>query len=116
MRLTTDFFIAAVMRDMRARGGFAYLVRRGADAAGVIFFLHRGRNGINKFYGPAAQSLYDFDGMAVNERLFTLLLQEEGEENIVLYLEKELRFDPDIWLVEIENFDDLDKVLLLVEG
>jgi len=113
MRLTADFFVAALMREVRGRGGFAYLVRRGAHEAGALFILHHCRDGRHALYGPAPQSLYGGDE-AADERLFTLLLASVSQEETLAYLEKELRFDPDIWLIEIENLDALDDVLKLV--
>ncbi|KAA6406246.1 DUF1491 family protein [Candidatus Tokpelaia sp.] len=111
MRLTSDFWIAALMRDVRRQGGFAYLARRGAEEAGAIFIRQNRGGGLSTLYGPAPQIFYDAAIMR-GDRLFMLLLQGEGEI-IDARLQQELDFDPDIWLVEIENFADLAETGLL---
>jgi len=103
-----------VMRKIRAQGGFAYLVRRGAQEAGAVFIVQRDRESTSNLYGPAPQSFYEADEEK-GARLFTLLLAKEREEKIQTYLEKELRFDPDIWIVEIENVENLADAVTLVD-
>lgn len=99
MRLTSDFWISALIRRAFGAGGYAAVVRRGATEAGAIFITNRSRDGMYRLYGPAAQTSYDEAGP--QERRFALLL--EGEEELVsTRLEKESRFDPDLWVVEIE--------------
>lgn len=102
MRLTSDFWTAALMRQVRADGAFAYLVRRGALEAGAIFIEVRHSDGFLDLYGPAPQSLYE-DNAAKDERLFVHLASHKPDAEIVERLEKELRFDSDIWLIEIEG-------------
>ncbi|NMG38972.1 DUF1491 family protein [Chelativorans sp. ZYF759] len=99
MRLTSDFWISALIRRAFGAGGYAAVVRRGATEAGAIFITNRSRDGMYRLYGPAAQTSYDEAGP--QERRFALLL--EGEEELIsTRLEKESRFDPDLWVVEIE--------------
>lgn len=107
MRLTSDFWVAAFMRDVRAQGGFAYLARRGAEEAGAIFIRQIRAAGAQALYGPAPQIFYD-ETAPRGGRLFMLLL-EAGEEQLQARLSRELDFDPDIWIVEIENFADLSR-------
>jgi len=115
MRVTTDFFTAALLRQLRGAGGFAYLVRRGAHEAGVLFILHQHQNGLVDLYGPAPQSLYrEYD--ETHTRLFTCLIRGGKAEQAQARLEKELDFDPDLWLIEIENFEsDLASMIKLVD-
>jgi len=116
MRVTTDFFAAALLRQLRALGGFAYLVRRGAHEAGALFILHHHQGGKVDLYGPAPQSLY-LNEAAPDERLFIRLQCQAEIQEAQMRLEKELDFDPDIWLIEIENFEaDLTQMIKLVEG
>lgn len=102
MRLTSDFWTAALIRQIRSNGAFAYLIRRGALEAGAIFIEIRHNDGSLDFYGPAPQSLYAGDAVS-DDRLFVCLLQRVPESEIIKRLEKELHFDPDIWLIEVEG-------------
>lgn len=101
MRLTSEFWVSALMRRVRGADGFAYLVRRGATEAGAIFIKIRNRDGNFDLYMPAPQSEYDPQG--ADDRQFFLYKQSEDEQLINEQLQKELRFDPDLWLVEIED-------------
>lgn len=98
MRLTSEIFAAAMTRRVFADGGFAAVARRGAEAAGAVFIAVRGRDGALRFYAPAPQTLAEPDG----ERRFTL--EPEGDEAALnARLEREARFDPDFWVIEIET-------------
>jgi hypothetical protein len=100
MRVTTDLWVSALLRRVFAGGGFAAVVRRGATEAGAVFVLSRDRLGEVRLYGPAPQTMYD--SAKPDERLFDRLEPVAGAEALEKKLEKESRFDPDIWIVEIE--------------
>jgi hypothetical protein len=51
-------------------------------------------------YGPGAQASYDT--ARPDERLFTLMIEAGEGEAVDHRLAKEMRFDPDIWVVELE--------------
>jgi hypothetical protein len=102
MRLTSGFFVAATLRRVAAEGGFAALRRRGEEQAGAIFILVDRLDGTGALYGPAPQSSYDDKP---SERMFARLHKEEhvALEGIEQRLEKELKFDPDCFVIEIED-------------
>ncbi len=75
-------------------------MRRGASEAGAIFIVSRSRFGEITLYGPAPQTAYGTD--APDERQFSELLSVSEEDAVKARMEKEMRFDPDVWLVEIE--------------
>lgn len=100
MRLTTDFWVSALTRRVFAAGGFAAVVKRGATEAGAVFIVVRDRTGAVRLFGPAAQSEYQ-EGM-VGERRFSELLATTDDDAAQARLDKERRFDSDIWVVEIE--------------
>ena len=100
--------VAKVVADLKAAvpGIVVYVYdNRSTDAteqraleAGAIFVKLDRLDGTAALYGPAPQTLADEAG----ERRFQLLLDADplGVEDRV---ERELRFDSDLWLVEIEN-------------
>jgi hypothetical protein len=100
MRLTTDFWVSALIRKVFGAGGFAAVINRGATEAGAIFVLSRDRFGETSLYGPAPQTSYD--SAKPDERHFSLLGVSQDAADLEARLEKEKRFDPDIWIVEIE--------------
>ncbi|TIO72706.1 MAG: DUF1491 family protein [Mesorhizobium sp.] len=100
MRVTTDLWVSALVRRVFAAGGFAAVVKRGATEAGAVFVLSRGRLGEVALYGPAPQTSYD--SAKPDERFFTPLDSSGDSSAFDARLEKEKRFDPDIWVLEIE--------------
>ncbi|MER9895924.1 DUF1491 family protein [Mesorhizobium sp. M0119] len=100
MRITTDLWVSALLRRVFSAGGFAAVVKRGATEAGAVFVLARGRLGEMALFGPAPQTSYD--SARPDDRFFSLL--GEGDDTTIFdaRLEREKRFDPDIWVVEIE--------------
>lgn len=99
MRVTTDFWVSALVRRVFSGGGFAAIVKRGATEAGAVFVIVRDRLGGAQLFGPAPQTSYDT--AKPDERHFTRYVLED-EAALDARLEKEKRFDPDIWVVEIE--------------
>ncbi|GAA2851439.1 hypothetical protein EDC40_101535 [Aminobacter aminovorans] len=100
MRLTTDFWVSALLRRVFGEGGFGAILNRGALEAGAVFILTRDRFGRSNLYGPAPQTSYDM--ARPGERQFSLLESDDDGAAIEKRLERERRFDPDIWVVEIE--------------
>ncbi len=97
-RLTSEFWISAWLRQAALDGLIAVLRRRGAAEAGAIFVKLDRLDGTAALYGPAPQALAADDGV----RRFQLLLESDPlavEDRVA----RELRFDGDLWLVEIEN-------------
>ncbi|CAN7427833.1 DUF1491 family protein [Mesorhizobium sp. LjNodule214] len=100
MRVTTDLWVSAMLRRVFAAGGFAAVVKRGATEAGAVFVLARSRLGEVTLFGPAPQTSYD--SARPDDRFFTLLGSGDDAAVLDARLEREKKFDPDIWVVEIE--------------
>ncbi|WP_192183438.1 DUF1491 family protein [Mesorhizobium amorphae] len=100
MRVTTDLWVSALLRRVFAAGGFAAVVKRGAAEAGAIFVLARSRLGEVALFGPAPQTSYD--SAKPDDRFFTLLGSGDDAAMLDARLEREKKFDPDIWVIEIE--------------
>ena len=99
MRLKSELFVSALLRRVFNLGGYAAVLRKGAEDAGAIFIRQRSRLGHETLYAPAPQSF--FDGPAPG-RLFEIRLVEAEGEAVDQAIAREVRFDPDCWVVEIE--------------
>ena len=99
-RLRSDFWVAAHLRRCGVEGVTAVLRRRGAPEAGAIFVKVDKLDGTASLYGPAPQSLVDD---SVGGRLFTPVLASVAPYEIEDRMQREGRFDPDFWFVEIED-------------
>ena len=100
MRVTTDLWVSALTRRVFSDGGFAAVVKRGAAEAGAVFILSRDRLGEIALFGPASQTAYDSE--RPDDRRFSRLMATADAEAVDARLEKEKRFDSDIWVVEVE--------------
>ena len=100
-RLKSAIFVAAYLRRAMAEGAFAVLRRRGAEDAGTIFVKVDRLDGTAALYGPAPQSLImDDDG---DRRFIRLTAEQATPLDAETLLQRELRFDPDLWIIEAED-------------
>ena len=112
MRLTSEFTVSSLIRRVFADGGFAAVERKGAEQAGAIFIRQRHRLGLQSLYGPAPQSFLEEE---IPERLFERRLKEVEGEAVDAVLTRELRFDGDLWVLEIEA-EDVARYISLAEN
>ena len=95
IRLKSAIYVQALIRRCEAAGASAYLVRRGAEEAGAVFIKLNRLDGTCSVLSPARRG---------EERVWTRPLGESASEaQAADYFAKQLRFDPDIWIVEIED-------------
>lgn len=101
MRLRADIWVSAYLRRCEVEGAPAVLRRRGAAEAGAIFVKIDRLDGTAALYGPAPQSELA-DGQ---DRMFTKLHREDWIESAAAErrLATEIRFDPDLWIIEAED-------------
>ena len=100
-RLTSSFFVAQLVRRINGSGGFAAILKKGADEAGALHIAVRSRDGKLRFYRPALQMSYDDE--TTGGRLFQLDPSIADDIALSAFVEKEQRFDPDFWVVELET-------------
>jgi len=103
MRLKSAIWVAAYIRRCHTEGAFAAVRRRGAEEAGAIFVKLNRLDGTAELFGPAPQSVFDDAHPA--DRLFSRCHGEQPapETKIEERLARELRFDPDAWILEVED-------------
>jgi hypothetical protein len=102
MRIKSSLWVAAYIRRCQTSDIFGVVRRRGAEDAGAVFVKLAFLDGNALLFTPAPQSAYE-DSRPV-DRLFSQSTPAPVEEQAVeARLEKEIRFDPDVWIVEIED-------------
>jgi len=102
MRLKSSIWVAAYLRRCQSEGVFGAVRRRGADEAGAVFVKVALMDGTAMLYVPAPQTVYD-DSRPI-ERFFTpASAQPIPETAVEERLTREIRFDPDAWIVETED-------------
>jgi hypothetical protein len=103
MRLKTALWVAAYLRRCQVEGAFAVVRRRGAEEAGAIFIRICRLDGTSDLFGPAPQS--EFDAAGDTDRAFSPSLKQLPSPDAAVenYLAREIKFDPDVWIVEVED-------------
>jgi hypothetical protein len=102
VRLKSALWVAAYLRRCQIAGCSAVVRRRGAEEAGAIFVRICRLDGTSDLFGPAPQSAVEPDA---TDRVFTasLATQPAADAEIETYLSRETKFDPDLWIVEVED-------------
>lgn len=95
VRLKSAIYVQALIRRCETAGAAAYLVRRGSEEAGAVFIKLNRLDGTLTVLSPAQRG---------EERVWTRPLGDIADEpRCADYFAKQIRFDPDIWIVEIED-------------
>lgn len=76
------------------------MVRRGAEEAGAIFVTVERPDRTLDLYAPAPQTAI---GETAGDRLFQRVMASAGAVDVAARLEREKRFDTDLWVVAIED-------------
>jgi hypothetical protein len=104
MRLKSGIWVAAYVRRCHVEGAFAAVRRRGAEEAGAVYIKINRLDGTGILYGPAPQAVFDEAQPA--GRIFTIVVgagAPVAEADIEARLVREVRYDPDLWIVEVED-------------
>ena len=103
-RLSSDFWVSAYLRRCGVELIPAMLRRRGSAEAGAILIKVDFLDGSAALYGPAPQTDVETKDEA---RSFARLHKAERMEtpDAEARLRREIDFDPDLWIVEVESRD-----------
>jgi hypothetical protein len=101
MRVTSALWVGAYVRRCFGAGAAAAVVKRGAEEAGAIFVIADRLDGTGDLYAPAPQA--SFDESEPGDRLFQKVASAAAMAEIDQRLEREKKFDPDLWVVAVED-------------
>lgn len=103
MRLKTALWVAAYLRRCQIEGSFAVVRRRGAEEAGAVFVRICRLDGTSDLFQPAPQSAFD-DSPGADRTFIASFTQQPAQDDAVeAKLASELKFDPDLWILEVED-------------
>ena len=96
MLLSTDIWVSALIRRAELSGAFGMVIRKGDARAGAVLVkvLHRPQ-GTARLYTEATR----LDG----ERVWMQPVASEEEPVLDAYIERTVRVDPDVWVVEVDD-------------
>jgi hypothetical protein len=99
-RLKSAIWVSAFLRRCMTEGIFGAVLRKGAEEAGAVYVIVNHLDGTCHLFGPAPGASHDDAG----ERLWTEeVAPPHGTSEAMAILERRTRFDPDIWIVEVED-------------
>lgn len=100
LRLKSEFFVQALVRRVQGAfvdgGAAAYIAKRGDSDAGGIFVR------VNRLDGTAGV-LSLFTHMQGDQRWRIVVPPQTAEADVDARMVREMKRDPDIWVVEIED-------------
>ena len=94
-RLTAEFWVSAYLNRLRLYDIPAFVVTHGDDTAGAVLVK------LNTLDGNAKAFQRSFDLMS-GERAW-MVLAEGAESDVDAALAKQRSFDPDLWVIEVED-------------
>jgi hypothetical protein len=103
MRLKTALWVAAYLRRCQVEGLSGVVRRRGAEEAGAVFVRISRLDGTSDLFGPAPQSAFEAAEGAARAFAPSLAEQPVPDAAVENYLAREVKFDPDVWIVEVED-------------
>jgi hypothetical protein len=94
--LSTDLWAGALIRRAELAGAFATVARKGDTRAGTVLVktLNR-RSGEARLYAEALRG--------EGERVWMQPVPSQTEADLDAYVQRQIRIDPDLWLIEIED-------------
>jgi hypothetical protein len=101
MRVRTEMWVMAYLRRCQAEGVPVYVGRRGDEAAGAVFICVNRLDGTVALYGPAPAGLA---GIETERRWIGLFGGKAlSVADVQVYLARQWDFDPDVWVLELED-------------
>ena len=104
MRVKTELWVKAYIRQRQAVGAFAAVVAHGHDDAGAILIKISRLDGTASLFGPAPVSFSDPQAGAGERRFARLhgadwVIEREADEII----RQQRSYDEDLWVIEVED-------------
>lgn len=96
MLLSSDLWVSALIRRAELGGAFATVVRKGDARAGTV---------IVKVFDTSARRarLYSEAFGADGDRLWLQPVESDSEAELDAYVQRQIGYDPDLWVVEVED-------------
>ena len=94
-RLASGIWVAAYLRRLQIEGIPAYVIARGDDTAGAVVVK------LALMDGTARAFMREYD-MAQDARIWRVLC-EGAEAEIDAAIARQRSFDPDLWVIELED-------------
>jgi hypothetical protein len=95
MRLTADIWVSAYLTRLRLSEIPAFVVQRGDSTAGAVLIK------LNTLDGQACCFQRSYDLMTGDRKW--VVLTEGDDRDVEMSVAKQRSFDPDLWVIEVED-------------
>jgi hypothetical protein len=97
VRLTPKLWVSSLVRRANLAGDIATIVKKGDETAGQVLLVARRRSGELQVFTRTMNSRGSYS--------WTVAVQTNQEElgKVNEYLERQTRYDPDLWIVELDT-------------
>ncbi len=97
MLLSADFWVSALLRRVEQSGSFAYVTRRGDKSFGSVLI---------KVVNLRTRDAYVLREAQKGETsLWMRPVETLNEADLDAYIARQAKYDPDLWVVEIEDVE-----------
>lgn len=96
MLLSTDIWVGALIRRAELEGAYATVIRKGDPRGGAVLVKALDRR-------AAAARLYAEAIRGDGERVWMSPVAATDEAALDAYIDRAIRFDPDVWVIEIDD-------------
>jgi hypothetical protein len=100
VRLKSSIWVSAFLRRAMVEGLYGALIRKGAEEAGAVYVIVNHLDGTCHLFGPSPGASHDEEG---ERRWMIEVAPPQTPQDAMALLERRIRFDPDIWIVEVED-------------
>ena len=109
MLLSSDLWVSALIRRAEIGGAFATVVKKGDDRAGSV---------IVKAYDTSQRKarLYTEAFGPAGDRLWIQPVSSDQESELDAYIQRQAGYDPDLWVVEVEDRQGRHFITETVQG
>jgi len=95
MLLSSDIWVSALLRRVEQAGSFAYIARRGDKSFGAVLV---------KVLNLRTRDTYVLrEAQKGEETLWMQPVEAKDEADLDEWIARQSKYDPDIWVVEIED-------------
>ena len=95
MLLSSDIWVSALLRRVEQAGSFAYIARRGDKSFGAVLV---------KVLNLRTRDTYVLrEAQKGEESVWMQPVETKDEADLDAWIARQTKYDPDIWVVEIED-------------
>jgi hypothetical protein len=93
--IPSGFWVSAFLHRVAQGGGFAYVTHKGDERAGAIML---------KFIDCLSREVFLLRAVNNGDEMMWIRPKDSGNEgDLDPYIEKQCRFDADLWVIEVET-------------